>query len=95
MISLLSTTYNILSSINLSRLIAYINEIIGDHKCGSRRNRSTNDQIFFICHILKKKWEYNGAIRQLFIDFEKAFDPVSREVLYSILIEFVKLVWQI
>jgi hypothetical protein len=37
-ISLLSTSYNILSNI-LSRLTPYINEIIGDHQCGSRHNR--------------------------------------------------------
>jgi hypothetical protein len=29
-----------------------------------------------------------GTVQQLFIDFEKAYDSVGREVLYSILIEF-------
>jgi len=33
-ISLLSTTYKILSNILLSRLTPYAEEIIGDHKCG-------------------------------------------------------------
>jgi hypothetical protein len=33
-ISLLSTSYNILSSILLSRLSPYVDEIIGDHQCG-------------------------------------------------------------
>src|SRR5215469_15008664 len=37
---------------------------------------------------LKKKWEYNEAVHQLFIDFKKAYDLVRREVLYNILIEF-------
>jgi hypothetical protein len=48
------------------------------------------DQIFYICQILQKKWEYNGTVHQLFIDFKKAYDSVRREVLYntSILIEF-------
>jgi len=54
-ISLLSTTYNILSNILLSRLIPYAEEIIGDHQCGFRRNRSTTDRIFCICQILEKK----------------------------------------
>jgi sorting nexin-29 len=35
-----------------------------------------------------KKWEYNGAVHQLFIDFKKAYDSGRREVLYAILIEF-------
>jgi len=37
---------------------------------------------------LRKKWEYNKAVHQLFIDFKKAYDSVRREVLYDILIEF-------
>jgi hypothetical protein len=46
------------------------------------------DQIFYIRHILEKKWEYNGMVHQLFIDFKKAYDSVKREVLYNILLEF-------
>jgi len=40
-ISLLPTTYKILSNILLSRLIPYAKGIIGDHQSGFRRNRST------------------------------------------------------
>jgi sorting nexin-29 len=46
------------------------------------------DQIFYIRQILEKKWEYNGMVHQLFIDFKKAYDSIKREVLYSILLEF-------
>jgi hypothetical protein len=38
--------------------------------------------------ILEKKWEYNGIVNQLFIDFKKAYDSVTREVFYNILTEF-------
>jgi hypothetical protein len=38
--------------------------------------------------ILEKKWEYNGTVHQLFIDFMKAYDSVRREALYNILIDF-------
>jgi hypothetical protein len=38
--------------------------------------------------ILEKKWEYNEAVHQLFIDFKKAYDSLRREVLHNILIEF-------
>jgi hypothetical protein len=54
-ISLLSTSYKILSNILLSRLGPYINEIIGDHQCGFRSNRLATDQIFCIRQILEKK----------------------------------------
>ena len=63
-ISLLPTTYKILSNILLSRLIPYADEIIGDYQCGFRRNRSTTDHIFCIRQILEKKWEYNESVHQ-------------------------------
>jgi hypothetical protein len=85
---LLPTSYNILYNILLSRLIPYTDEITGDYRCGFRHNRSKTDQIFYICQIPEKKWEYNGTVHQLFIDFKKAYDSLRREVLYSILIEF-------
>jgi hypothetical protein len=68
-ISILSTAYKILSNILLVWLIPYVNEIIGDHQCGFRRNRTNMDQIFYIRQILEKKWEYNGTMNQL-IDFK-------------------------
>jgi len=86
-ISLLPTTYEFFSNIPLSRLTPYAEEVTGDHQCGFRRNRSTTDHIHSIRQILEKKWEYNEAVHQLFIDFMKACDSVSREVLYNILIE--------
>jgi hypothetical protein len=49
---------------------------------------STTDHIFYIRQIHEKKWEYNETVHQLIIDFKKAYNSVTREVLYSILIEF-------
>jgi hypothetical protein len=62
-----------------SRLSPYVNEIIGDHKCGFRRNRSTTDQILCIRQILEKKWEYNETVHEIEISLE-----VKREVIYEI-----------
>jgi hypothetical protein len=73
-ISLLSTAYKILSNILLARLTPYVSEVIGDHQCGFRHNRSTMDQIFYIQQILE-------MVHQLFIDFKKAYDSIKREVL--------------
>jgi hypothetical protein len=84
----LSTTYKIICNILLSRFTPYTEDIIGEHQCGFRRNRSTTDHIFCIHEILEKKWEYNEAVHRLFIDFKKVYDSVRREVLYNILIEF-------
>jgi hypothetical protein len=57
-ISLLLTAYKILSNILLSRLIPYVNEVLGDYQCGCRPNRCTTDHIFYIRLILEK----NGSI---------------------------------
>jgi hypothetical protein len=40
------------------------------------------------CQILLKKWECNGAVHQLFVDFKKAYDSIRREVLYNVQTEF-------
>ena len=87
-ISLLPTTYKILSNILLSRLIPYAEGVIGAHQCGFQCNRSSTDHIFCTRQILEKKCKYNKAVHQLFIDFKKAYDSVRREDLYNILIEF-------
>jgi hypothetical protein len=65
----------------------YADEIIGDSQCGFGPNRSTTDQNFYIQKILEKKWEYNGTVHELFINFKKAHDSVRTKVLYSILIK--------
>ena len=53
-LSLLPTTYKILSNILLSRLIPHATEIIGDHQCSCRPNRSNIDHIFCIRQYLRK-----------------------------------------
>jgi hypothetical protein len=80
-ISLLSTTYRLLSNILLSKLSPYVDEITGGHQCGFQRNRSTTDHIFCIHHIPEKKWEQCGAVHKLFVDFKTVYDSVRREVL--------------
>jgi hypothetical protein len=50
----LSTSYNIVLN-NLLNIKSVLYEIIQDHQCGFRRNRSTTDQIFYICQTLEKK----------------------------------------
>jgi hypothetical protein len=64
-ISLLSTSYKILSNILLGRLMAYADEIIGDHQGEFCRNRSMTDQIFYIRQILEK----NGSIIARYISY--------------------------
>jgi hypothetical protein len=50
------------------------------------------DQLLIMCfvfyQILKKKWTYNGAVHQLWIDFKVANNVAGREVLHNIFVEF-------
>jgi hypothetical protein len=41
-----------------------------------------------IRQIREKNWEYINTVHRLFIDFEKAYESVRREVLYNIVTEF-------
>jgi hypothetical protein len=59
-----------------------------DHQCGFRRNSSTTDLIFCVSKILEKKWEYNEAVHQFFVDFKKAYHSFRRKDLYNNLFEF-------
>jgi hypothetical protein len=52
-------------------------------QCDLQCKRSTTDQIFCICQIQK-----NGRVHQLFIDSEKAYGLVMREILYNTVTEF-------
>jgi hypothetical protein len=89
---LLPTTYKTLSDILVSRLTPNVDELIGYHQCGFQNNRSTNNQIFCIHQILDKKWKYNGTVHQLFIDCDKVYYSMRREILYNIINETYSIV---
>jgi len=63
-------------------------EIIRDHQCGFRCDRSTADHIFCIHQILEEKRECSEEVHQLLIDLKKGYDSFRREVLCNILIDF-------
>ena len=52
-ISVLPTTYNILSNLLLSRLTPYAEEIIGHCHCGFQSNRSTTDHLIIYSAFVK------------------------------------------
>lgn len=87
-IALLDNLYKILSYIILNRIKPYISENIKDHQAGFIQGRSTCDQIFILQQIVSKYWEFGKDLHLLFVDFEKAYDTVRRNYLWSVLIEF-------
>jgi hypothetical protein len=49
---------------------------------------SSRERRVCIRQILEKKWQYRETVHRLLVDFKKAYDSVSSEVLYNILIQF-------
>jgi len=64
-----------------------VDGIVGDYHCEFRHNSLSTNQMFCTCEVLEKKWECNGTVHQIFIEFEKD-GLFRREVLYNILIKF-------
>jgi hypothetical protein len=91
-ISLLSISYKNLFSIPIllsdSKLIPYADEITGDHQCGFRLMLVRQRLIIFSISVryLRKRWECNGTMYQLFVDFKKAYDSVKMKM--KMFIEF-------
>lgn len=54
--SLLNTTYNIVSKWVINRLILYAEKIVGDYQGGFTKERSTMDQVFIIQELASKYW---------------------------------------
>ena len=56
-----------------------------EEKCGFRKGRSCIDAIFTVQQIMEKRREHNLPLFLLFIDYEKAYDNVSRGKLWEIM----------
>uniref|UniRef100_A0A8D9ELZ3 Craniofacial development protein 2 n=1 Tax=Cacopsylla melanoneura TaxID=428564 RepID=A0A8D9ELZ3_9HEMI len=87
-ISLLNTTYKILSKLILNRLNLREVELIGDHQAGFVKERSTIDQIYVFKEIVSKCWEFQKEVHALFIDFKKAYDSIKRDQIWNYMKDF-------
>jgi len=56
-----------------------------EEQCGFRKGRSCIDAIFTVQQIMEKRREHNLPLFLLFIDYEKAYDNVSRGKLWEIM----------
>ena len=79
----------ILTRIMLIRLCRHISEkTLPETQCGFRKNRSTCDMIFCARQLQEKCNEQNTDLYIAFIDLQKAFDTVNRELLWIVLEKF-------
>jgi len=72
----------------LEKIKLYIEKFMGDYQNGFRDGRSVIDNIFALKIINKKLWEYNQSVQYLFIDFQKAYDSIHRDMLWKCMKEF-------
>ncbi len=84
-ISLLSTAGKILARIMNNRLRPVAENILPETQSGFRPSRGTTDMIFTIRQLQEKCREQHLPLYMAFIDLTKAFDSVSRELLWEVL----------
>ena len=84
-IMLLSAPGKVLNRVLLQRLKSAVDTKLRDHQAGFRAERSCTDQIATLRIILEQSKEFNSPLYAVFIDFEKAFDSLDREVLWQLM----------
>ena len=83
-ISLMSTVYKLYSSILNSRLSYYleVSDTLADEQNGFRKHRACIDHIYTVTTVIKGRIEEGKSTYACFIDFQKAFDWVNRDMLF-------------
>ena len=89
-ISLLSCVYKVYSGILNTRVVNYCEmlDIFVEEQNGFRRGRSCQDHKFSLTSIIQDKLDKKEEVFTAFIDLEKAFDWVDRELLFFRLLQY-------
>ena len=87
-ITLLSLPGKVYAKVLERRVRPIVEPQIQEEQCGFRPGRGTTDQLYTLAGILEKAWEYAYPIYMCFVDLEKAYDRVPREVLWEVLREY-------
>ena len=82
---LLTAASKVLCKIILERMKDALDSRLRDEQAGFRKERSCCDQIATLRIIVEQSLEWNIGLHMIFVDFEKAFDSIDREVLWKIL----------
>jgi len=84
-ISILNACYKIYFKILNMKLQNYSEVFMTETQNGFRKERSCTDPTFCLKLLIEKRREFNLETHLLFIDYEKAFDNIKRQILFNIL----------
>ena len=72
------------------RIVEYLenNNLLLDEQNGFRANRSCLDHVFVLTNLIRTRLEHNKDTFVAFIDVQKAFDHINRDLLFSKLLKF-------
>ena len=88
-ISLCGISSKLYSSIINNRLQEWIeqNNLTGECQAGFKKDYSTVDHMITLMAMIQKQFSLNRKLYEAFIDFEKAFDSITRKLLWPILLK--------
>ena len=84
-IMLLSVPSNILTRIILERLKKALDKTLREEQAGFRQDRSCKDHIATLRIIIEQSLEWQSQLYSVFVDFQKAFDSVDRNVIWRLM----------
>ena len=86
--TLLPVVSKILGRIIIGRFRIGIDHRLSKEQAGFRSGRGTTEQIFILRNILEQVNEWQATLYINFVDFEKAFDSVHRNGLWTIMSQY-------
>ena len=88
-ISLCNISSKIYSFIINKRLQQWVeeNNCTGEWQAGFKRGYSTTDHMFTLMACIQKQFSLNRKLYVAFIDFEKCFDSINRNILWQVLLK--------
>jgi Reverse transcriptase (RNA-dependent DNA polymerase)/Domain of unknown function (DUF6451) len=87
-ITLQNTVNKVLCSIISKRIQDSLDSVLRPEQAGFRPNRSCTDQTNTLRLIIEQSVEYRSSLCIVFVDFERAFDSVGRNMMWRILASY-------
>ena len=84
-ITLISVPAKVLSRVLVHRISAGVDSTLREEQAGFQKERGTTEHIYTLRNIIEQVNEWNSNLYACFIDYEKAFDCLHRETLWTIL----------